>query len=276
VNTRKQHNKRSQKPNNNRDNKTIIGVISTTAKGVGYIDNIDPQAESICIEAGYLNTALNEDTVEVALNRSGQAEVKKVIKRARETFVGRVSNVEGAFIIIPDDRKMYTPIVLQIDQAKGTNLPKVDQKVFVKMLAWTNPKEMPRGVVVKVLGEKGQHNVEMESIVLESGFESSFPAEVEREARDIQQKEGIISTEEIARRYDMRDTLTFTIDPFDAKDFDDSISFRKLDSNESAGFKNISAGVTLYEIGVHIADVSHYVREGTALDKEAVKRGCSV
>ena len=115
----------------------------------------------------------------------------------------------------------------------------------------------------------------MESIVLEKGFEVGFPAGVEEEADEIEKNEKIISAEEIAKRRDMRTTETFTIDPFDAKDFDDAISFKKI----PAGTKDFAGNVVsenLYEIGVHIADVSHYVREGSALDKEAVKRGCSV
>ncbi len=132
-----------------------------------------------------------------------------------------------------------------------------------KLLDWKDPKTNPQATILKVLGPKGDNDVEMESIVLDKGFAVGFPAEVDDEATKIGLTEKITAPEEIAKRRDMRTTETFTIDPFDAKDFDDAISFKEM-------------GKGLYEIGVHIADVSHYVREGTALDKEAVKRGCSV
>lgn len=251
---------------------TITGVISTTAKGAGYIDSADKKAESTYIEAGFLNTALNGDTVEVRVHKNGSAEVVKVISRARTKFVGKTVQENGEFILTLDDRKAYTSMVLQ-PTTEQKSLLKNDLKILARLLPWSDPKQKPRGEIIRILGEKGDNNVEMESIVLESGFETGFPDDVEKEAKDIQTKQSVISTEEIARRKDMRDVPTFTIDPFDAKDFDDAISFRQLSENEVAATK--TAG-PLYEIGVHIADVSHYVREGTALDREALKRGCSV
>ncbi len=245
----------------------IIGRISTTAKGVGYIDDADPKKESIYIEPGLLNTALDGDKVEVAVGSShnrGKTEktgtVTKVIERAKEFFVGTVLFEEGGqCVVIPDDRKMYTNIVIPEQNAGGL---KTDQKVYVKLMEWNDPEKLPVGRIERILGEKGNNNVEMESIVLEKGFEVVFPKNVENEATEIG-KNKIIPAEEIAKRRDMRGTPTFTIDPFDAKDFDDAISIKKMPDG-------------LFEIGIHIADVSHYVREGTALDKEAVKRGCSV
>lgn len=250
--------------NKNAGKQTITGVISTTAKGAGYIDSADPKAESIYIEAGFLNTALNGDTVEVRVKGDGAAEVVKVVKRAKESFVGRIGLEKGAMIVIPDDRKMYVNIALRPRSDAEKSSLKENLKVLVKLLPWKNPREMPAGEVVRVLGEKGVNDVEMESIVLESGFEVRFPPAVEKESEEIHLRRSKITSEEIAARRDMRDVPTFTIDPFDAKDFDDAISFKKM-SDEP-----------LYEIGVHIADVSHYVREGTALDAEALKRGCSV
>lgn len=251
---------------------TITGVISTTAKGAGYIDNADPKAESIYIEAGSLNTAMNGDTVEVRVHKNGSAEVVKVINRAKGKFVGKVTQENGEYILTLDDRKAYTSMVLQLTPEQKPTL-KNDLKILARLLPWTDAKQKPRGEIIRILGEKGDNNVEMESIVLESGFETGFPDDVEKEARDIQSKQSVISAEEVARRKDMRDTPTFTIDPFDAKDFDDAISFRKLGENEVGALK---VSGLLYEIGIHIADVSHYVREGTALDREALKRGCSV
>ncbi|MCX6715709.1 MAG: ribonuclease R [Candidatus Taylorbacteria bacterium] len=246
---------------------TINGVISTIAKGAGFIDDPDPKKESIYIEPGFLNTALNGDTVEVLLKQVSsrgktevQGEVVRVIERAKTAYVGTVAYDKSICQIIPDDKKMYVKIDISSRDAVGL---KDNDKVYVKLLPWTDPKKNPEGKVLKILGKKGENNVEMESIVLDKGFAIGFPKEVEDEATQIGLNQKNISAEEIAKRRDIRSTLTFTIDPHDAKDFDDAISFKEL-----------SGG--LYEIGVHIADVSHYVREGNSLDKEAVKRGCSI
>ena len=248
-------------------NTLITGRISTTTKGAGYIDDADPKKESVYIEPGLLNTALNSDRVEAMVRETrvkGKIEktgtVTRVLERAKDTFVGTVKfEKDGRCIVDPDDNKMYVSILIQPQYSKGLES---DQKVFVKLLKWGDPEIMPTGEVVKILGVKGDNNVEMESIVLEKGFEVGFPTHVEREALEIGVHKAI-SSEEIAKRRDFRGTPTFTIDPYDAKDFDDAISIKKLPGG-------------LFEIGIHIADVSHYVREGTALDKEAVKRGCSV
>ncbi|MDD5165545.1 MAG: ribonuclease R, partial [Candidatus Pacebacteria bacterium] len=187
-------------------------------------------------------------------------EVLHIIERAKDFFVGIVDISNGKFVVIPDDKKMYTTFILT--EGDTAHLKK-DDKVYIEMLSWTDPKQNPTAKLIRTLGKKGVNNVEMESIVLEKGFEVGFPRAVEKEAAEIEKNERTISAEEIAKRRDMRGTETFTIDPFDAKDFDDAISFKKISEGK-------------YEIGVHIADVSHYVREGGALDKEAVKRGCSV
>lgn len=245
----------------------IKGVISTIAKGAGFIDDPDPKKDSIYIEPGFLNTALNGDTVEVALKEVSsrgrkeiQGEVVRVIERAKTAYVGVVAFAGSTCQIIPDDKKMYVRI--DIPSKDAGNLTK-DDKVYARLLPWRDPKKNPEGEVLKVLGRKGENDVEMESIVLDKGFAIGFPRDVEDEATKIGLTQKKIPAEEIAKRRDIRNTLTFTIDPYDAKDFDDAISFKELPGG-------------LYEIGVHIADVSHYVREGTALDKEAVKRGCSI
>ena len=249
----------------------LTGRISTTRKGAGYIDDPDPRKDSIYIEEGNLKTALNGDTVEVSFAMKNIRGVKqpvgqilRIVERAKDHFVGIVDISNNEYIVTPDDKKMYTNIKLQSPDSKLQVVQlKKDDKVYVKMLPWTDSKKLPEATLVKILGKKGVNNVEMESIVLEKGFEVGFPKGVEKEAEMIEKNERIISKEEIAKRRDIRGTETFTIDPFDAKDFDDAISFKKLSDGK-------------YEIGVHIADVSHYVREGSALDKEAVKRGCSI
>jgi len=268
----------------NRNSNKKIGIISTTQKGAGYIDDPDPKKESVYIEPGKLNTALNGDTVEFifAMKKirgiaTKTGEVVRVVHRAKENFVGTVSSAtagasgasnNGGLVVIADDRKMYVPISVVDGKAKK------DDKVYVRLKPWTDPKKNPVGEIIRVLGKKGINDVEMESIVLDKGFEVGFPKAVEDEAKSIEVNKAITALE-IAKRRDMRGTLTFTIDPFDAKDFDDAISFRKIGGGD-AGAQGGRTGANMYEIGVHIADVSHYVREGSALDKEAVKRGCSI
>ncbi len=262
----------------------LTGIISTTRKGAGYIDDPDPKKDSIYIEEGNLNTALNGDTVEFTVsekNIRGTKQkvgvIKRVISRSKENFVGIIDVVDGETILIPDDKKMYVSIVISVGSKFAL---KKDDKVYVRMSPWIDPKKKPTGTVLRLLGKKGVNDVEMESIVLESGFEVTFPPAVRKDAENIEKNKKKITGEEIAKRRDIRDTLTFTIDPFDAKDFDDAISFKKLTTTEAqaAGITSVGTHVkgSLYEIGVHIADVSHFVREGTALDKEAVKRGCSI
>lgn len=253
-------------------NNRITGTITTTRKGLGFISDPLDLENDFFIEEGNLNCALNQDIVEVEiLVKSGEnksARVTKVIERSRDHFVGTVEEREGILGIVPDDKKMYANIMLSPIEAKKVQ---AGDKVFVKINEWTNPKERLYGSIIKVIGKKGNNNAEMEAIVLESGFETSFPHAVENEAEEISRKEGKIPQQEIAKRRDIRDTLTFTIDPFDAKDFDDAISFKELNTD-----KDLHSSEKLYEIGVHIADVSHYVREGQPLDKEARKRGCSI
>ncbi|MDQ5893517.1 MAG: ribonuclease [Patescibacteria group bacterium] len=244
---------------------TLQGIISTNRKGMGFMKNPHNTEKDILIEIGTLNTALNGDTVEIKLGKINQykqqlAEVVRVIERKRDMFVCVIDSKEGVLTAYPEDKKAYASIRLSpADIVKVS----IGDKVYVKMEEWTNPKENPKGTIVRILGKKGDNNVEMESIVLERGFEVGFPAGVEKEADEIDKNKVADIASEIPKRKDFRGTLTFTIDPFDAKDFDDAISFKDL-------------GAGKYEIGVHIADVSHYVIEGSALDKEALKRGCSI
>src|SRR6185369_8984435 len=235
--------------------------IATNRKGFGFINfeatETGPERR-IVFEPGSLNAALSGDTVEYQIiKKVGMDEFGKVVKvleRGKSSYVGIVLEDKGRYFVVPDDRRAYIDILVKDPK----NLRK-DQKVQVKLLPWTDPRKNPEGEVQKVLGMKGENDVEMEAIVLETGF----PADVVAEADEYERNGPGIDAAEIAKRRDMRQTLTFTIDPFDAKDFDDAISFKKLENG-------------LYEIGVHIADVSHYVREGTAIDKEAFKRATSI
>ena len=234
------------------------------SKGVGFVTT-DLFDEDVEIQTASLNTALNKDEVEILIHpglsrqKRHLGEVLKIIKRAKDSFVGILEKENDEFFLVPDDKKVYVDILIPKERAKGAQ---GGEKVLAKLIKWDDPKKSPEGEVVKILGNKGEHNVEMESIILEKGFEIEFPYEVEKEAEANAKNEKDIS-EEIKKRRDFRDTLTFTIDPVDAKDFDDAISLKEIGGGK-------------YEIGVHIADVSHYVREGTSMNTEARKRGFSV
>ena len=218
--------------------------------------------EDVEIDPQFLNTALDQDRVKIILHgkvagarQSG--EVADILLRNKVRFVGVIDEEGGSYFLIPDDSRMYRSIL--IPKEKLQNAAKGD-KVFVEMAPWTDPKKEPIGEVRRILGKPNTHEVEMEAIVLERGFDTSFPKEVIEAAEQIQTA---IPDEEIRTRRDFRDTLTFTIDPKDAKDFDDALSWKKLPNG------NI-------EVGVHIADVSHYIRRGETIDKEAVVRGTSI
>ncbi|HEY4494570.1 MAG TPA: ribonuclease R [Candidatus Paceibacterota bacterium] len=243
----------------------VEGTIVTNRKAIGFVRHPKNPEDSIFIDGQYLNTALNGDTVEVEVDNKKTekgyiGKVKKIIKRARDMFVCTVENKEGILTAYPDDKKAYASI--RLSSADITRVSAGD-KVYVKMKEWKDSKQNPEGIIIKIIGKKGENNAEMESIVLEKGFEIGFPETVEKEADEIENNKTQNLKNEIPKRRDFRNILTFTIDPFDAKDFDDAISFRDL-------------GNSKYEIGIHIADVSHYVLEESALDKEALKRGCSI
>lgn len=238
------------------------GIISVSSKGVGYFD-IDPlkkdKKESIEIQPDNINKAFHGDTVEISLlgkkikNRE-QGKVEKIVKRSRDEFVGTVEIHDGKIYIVPDDKRVYVDIFLQTDEDATDG-----EKVLVKIVDWNTLS----GEIVKVIGKKGENNTEMESIVLERGFRVEFPLKVEEEALKIKAEYKGHFEKEIENRRDMRGVTTMTIDPFDAKDFDDAISYADL-------------GDGRYEIGIHIADVSHFVIPKSELDKEAEKRGLSV
>jgi ribonuclease R len=242
----------------------MTGRITITSKGVGYIKNPE-WTEDLEIQNQFLNTALHGDEVEAVLhakvegNRQ-QGEVTKIISRAKQGFVGVLEKEHGMTFLVPDDKKMYTDILIPVGKNMGADS---GMKVYVVITHWNDPKKSPEGEVRQILGKKGDNNVEMLSIVLEKGFDTDFPASVITEADEIERNQRKISAEEIAKRRDMRDTFTTTIDPADAKDFDDALSIKELPNGN-------------FEVGIHIADVSHYVTPGSELDKEAFKRGCSI
>lgn len=239
----------------------VEGTMRITAKGVGYV-RVSDIPEDIEIDSSFLNTALDQDRVKVVLHGkiSGarqSGEVTEVLFRNKTRFVGIIQEEGGSYFLSPDDFRMYRTILIPKEKLGGAM---IGEKVFVQMTKWADPKKEPLGEVIKVLGKADVHDVEMEAIVLERGFDTSFPPEVHDAAEKIPTT---IAGEEIKKRRDFRNTLTFTIDPKDAKDFDDALSWKKLPSG------NI-------EVGVHIADVSYYVERESILDKEAVVRATSV
>jgi ribonuclease R len=243
---------------------TIKGIIAVTASGSGFLDR--ENQESIHVPLQFLNTALNGDEVELILlpqtpGERIQGEVIKIIKRKKTFFVGTISLKAGnrfAFLM-PDDPKMYVDIFLPNIPAKVKNR----DKVLVEIKEWQNSKKNPEGRLVRVIGVKGEIDAEMESIVIEKGFEIAFSRSVTKEAREIDQKKNTIINQEKRKRKDLTNVFTVTIDPRNAKDFDDAVSIRETENN-------------FYEIGVHIADVSFWVKEKTLIDQEARKRGFSL
>jgi ribonuclease R len=246
-----------------KDLKTFItGKVDMTADGSAFVVPDDEFEKDIFVSARKLHNALNGDLVKVYIyakksGRKNEGEVVEIIKRAKTDFIGviRISD-RFAFVNI-DDRKMLHDIFVPLTDLSGA---KNGQKVQVSITDWPEGAKNPIGKIAAILGEQGENNTEMNAILAQYGFPLAFPAEVEREADAIPED---ISPTDLQGRKDFRDTVTFTIDPADAKDFDDAISFKKLPNGN-------------YEIGVHIADVSHYVKPNSQLDKEAYSRATSV
>ena len=206
--------------------------------------------------------ALTDDMVRVALfarrrGRGREGEVVEIVKRTHDTFVGELHVERHYAFLITENRIMPNDIFIPKDMLKGG---KNGDKAVVKLLEWPLDSKNPVGKVIDILGKSGDNNAEMNAILAEYGLPYKYPEAVEEAAEKLPAG---ITPEEIAKREDFREITTFTIDPDDAKDFDDALSIR-------------SAGEGLWEIGVHIADVSHYVTEGSIIDKEAFKRATSI
>lgn len=237
------------------------GIVDMASRGSGYIvsDDFD---EDIYIASNNMNKALHGDEVEFyAYKRRKrgkiEGEITNIIKRAKSEYVGVIQIHKNYAFVVTDGNKMYTDIFVPINKI---NKAEDGDKVLVSLEDWPEIADSPNGKVLKVLGKPGEHNTEIHAILAEYGLPYDFPHEVEDYANKLDTS---ITKEEIAKRRDMRDVLTFTIDPKDAKDFDDALSFRILDNG-------------LFEIGIHIADVSHYVQPDTVLDDEAYERATSV
>ena len=206
--------------------------------------------------------ALDGDRVRVTMlarraSHTREAEVIEILERANDTFVGEVEVARGYGFLSTESRSLATDIFIPKDKLKGAQ---TGDKAVVKITDWPEGSKSPVGRVVDILGKQGENNAEMHAILAQYGLPYSYPEKVERAADKLQPG---ITPAELARREDFRSVTTFTIDPHDAKDFDDALSIRP-------------AGKGVWEVGVHIADVSHYVHEGDIIDKEAEKRATSV
>ena len=239
----------------------VIGTIDMKQGGKAYVIPDEEGREDIQIGPNNTRHALHGDTVKVLMfpqrkMHRPEGQVVEIIKRAKTRFVGVIQKQERFAFMVSDSRTMPVDIFIHIDDLGGAEN---GEKVLVEMTEWPERMNNPVGRVIKRLGKPGDNNVEMQSILAEYDFPLDFPKEVEEEAKKIKKP----TKKEMASRKDFRDVTTFTIDPADAKDFDDALSYRELPNGH-------------VEVGVHIADVSHYVKPGTAIDREAYERGTSV
>jgi ribonuclease R len=245
----------------------VEGLIGINTKNEGFLKFIDKSiTERVDVKNGDLNRSLPGDRVKVEIigleekfgEKTYTAKVVEILERKQDLYAGHIEEEDKRFFFVSHDKKIYTDFIIPF---ANLNKAQVNDKVVVEIESWQDPKRSPIAKVVEVLGRKGESRAEMASLALEKGFKDGFDGAVNREAEEIY-KRGIQPTDLVKRR-DFREVVTFTIDPIDAKDFDDAISVKFLDNN-------------LVEIGVHIADVSFYLKDGMAMDEEAKKRTTSV
>jgi ribonuclease R len=241
---------------------TITGVVDHVNPRFAYVVTGVEGQKDIYINARHMGGALHGDTVEVELlsKRTGEnpdGRIVEVVKHGRTRFVGRVELSKNYAFIVPDFKKIYQDFFVHPENINGA---KSNDKVLFEVTRWPEGDKSPEGKIIEILGKTGENEAEIHSIMAEFDLPFRFPENVLHESEIISDK---ITHDEIKQRKDFRETLTFTIDPEDAKDFDDAISFKKLANGN-------------FEIGVHIADVTHYVKSGTVLDKDAFDRATSV
>lgn len=241
---------------------TIKGVLEITRSGLGYVVVANDSGDVI-VRPQDFNTALHGDTVRVKITKenfsSGRKEGKitEVVIRKQTEFIGHLQLSSKHAFFLPDSKRPIPDFYIPLDKINGAA---DKQKVLARLIKWDKGDKSPVGEIIGVMKEEDVNDAAMKEILAEAGFPLSFPDDVMEEAARLPE---VLAKDEIAKRTDFRETLTFTIDPVDAKDFDDAISIKKIKAN-------------LYEIGVHIADVSHYVLPHTKLDEEAYKRATSV
>ncbi len=240
----------------------VEGRVDMTTDGSAFIVTDDELENDIFVAPRKLRTALNGDRVKIYVyekskGKRKEGEVIEILKRAKMEFTGIVKLSERFAFFVPDDRKMLHDIFIPLNDLNGA---RNGVKALAEITDWPPDAKNPIGRIKSVLGVQGENNTEMNAILAEYGFPLQFSKEVENEAEAIPEE---ITAGEIAVRRDFRDVTTFTIDPYDAKDFDDALSFKILENGN-------------FEVGVHIADVSHYIIPDSVLDKEAFSRATSV
>ena len=254
-------NQDSGEDNGRSGDETYQGRVDLTSSGAAYII-VEGLEDDIFVNQKYVNTAQQGDIVRISAwrprgRKKMEGRVTEVIERKAESFVGTL-NIFNNFGVVAVDGKTALDIMVQLDQLNGA---KSGEMVVVKITDWKGTRFANAiGEITTVLGKAGTSDIEMKAILINNGFDITFPKDVMLEAEALP---GKISPQEIHRRADFRDITTFTIDPLDAKDFDDALSIQTLDNGR-------------IEIGIHIADVTHFVRPGSALDREALDRSTSV
>lgn len=241
----------------------LIGALQIVGDGdYGFVVLKDKNIKDVFVTGKNFDTAFDGDVVEISLiasrrGKSLEGEVLRVVERKRNEIVGTLHKSNSFFFIKPDDQKIHRDIYVAANKLFGA---KAGDKVVASEIEWKSPQQNPEGCVKEILGKAGTYDAEISSIAREFGLTYKFPKEVEKEAEEIPE---IIPPTEIKKRLDLRNKVIFTIDPEDAKDFDDAVSIEILPNGNSL-------------VGIHIADVSHYVQEGTNIYKEAAKRATSV
>jgi len=240
--------------------KEVKGVLEITRSGMGYVI-VDDRETDVLIRPNDFNKAMDGDTVRVRLKDEGRKRVEgvvtEVVTRKQTEFIGTLQVSDHFAFFIPTTEKAMPDFYISEQNLNGA---KDKDHVVVKFLGWDKGEKKPEGKVLNILEMRNEVDMAMKEIIIQNGFSIQFPEEVLNEANNF---DPAITNEELKRRRDFREVLTFTIDPVDAKDFDDALSLKKLENGD-------------FEIGVHIADVSHFVSEGTTLDAEAYKRSTSV
>jgi ribonuclease R len=250
----------SKKTNGKKPVSLVKGKLDITRSGIGYVI-AEGRDKDLLVRPQDFNKAMHGDTVLVKIKdtpgRRVEGVVEEVVERKQTEFIGNIEVHENFAFFKPDSQKPMPDFYVSL---KNINGAKNNDRVVVKFLQWEKGEKKPEGQVVSVLQAKDASDMAMKEIIIQNGFSLEFPKPVLDEAHSL---DGSIDAKELAKRKDYRDVLTFTIDPADAKDFDDALSIKKLSDND-------------FEIGVHIADVSHFVMPGSAMDEEGYTRATSV
>ncbi|HJY22519.1 MAG TPA: RNB domain-containing ribonuclease, partial [Hanamia sp.] len=238
----------------------VKGTLDITRSGMGYVI-AEGREKDVLVRPQDFNKAMHGDTVRVKIKDSNgrrvEGVIEEVVERKQVEFIGNIEVRENFAFFKPDSQKAMPDFYVSI---KNLNGAKDNDRVVVKFIEWEKGEKKPEGEVVSMLEAKNAGDMAMKEIIIQNGFSLEFPKAVVEEAHNL---DGTITEDELRKRRDYRDVLTFTIDPADAKDFDDALSLKRLSDND-------------FEVGVHIADVSHFVTPGSAMDEEGYTRATSV